>query len=41
MLPGAILAPLEQDEELGRAIAQLRARGEIVMTALPGHEGSW
>ncbi len=38
---GAILAPLQGDVELAGAVAALRAAGEIVMTALPGHEGTW
>jgi len=37
----AILAPAESDPELERLAAELRARGEIVMTALPGHDGNW
>ena len=37
----AILAPAEADPELERLAAELRARGEIVMTALPGHDGNW
>jgi ATP phosphoribosyltransferase regulatory subunit len=37
----AILAPVEADPELERLAAELRARGEIVMTALPGHDGNW
>lgn len=39
---GAILAPSEQaDGALADIINQLRAQGEVVMTALPGHDGSW
>ncbi len=38
---GAILAPPEGDASLQDAIAALRAAGEIVMLALPGHAGSW
>ncbi len=38
---GAVLAPAEDDAALAEAIAQLRAGGEIVMTGLPGHEGTW
>ena len=38
---GAILAPWPQDEALHTEIEKLRARGETVMTALPGHEGTW
>jgi ATP phosphoribosyltransferase regulatory subunit len=36
-----ILAPCVEDAELGREVAALRARGEIVVTALPGHDGTW
>ncbi|MBD5805209.1 ATP phosphoribosyltransferase regulatory subunit [Azoarcus sp. Aa7] len=39
--PGAILAPALADEALLATVAQLRAQGEVVMTALPGHDGSW
>ena len=39
--PQAILAPSGADKELREAVAGLRARGEIVIEALPGHEGSW
>lgn len=39
--PGAILAPADGDAALDAVIAQLRSRGEIVMTELPGHDGSW
>ncbi|BAL23155.1 ATP phosphoribosyltransferase regulatory subunit [Azoarcus sp. KH32C] len=38
---GAILAPAGGDAELAGVVANLRAVGEVVMTALPGHEGSW
>jgi len=38
---GAILAPASDDGELRNVVAGLRAQGEIVMTALPGHDGSW
>ncbi|WP_332673740.1 ATP phosphoribosyltransferase regulatory subunit [Aromatoleum sp.] len=39
---GAILAPLAgADGALPDVINQLRAQGEVVMTALPGHDGSW
>ncbi|THF59237.1 ATP phosphoribosyltransferase regulatory subunit [Pseudothauera rhizosphaerae] len=41
---GAILAPAADegnDGALAAEVAALRARGEIVMTALPGHEGTW
>ncbi len=39
--PGAILAPAEDDAALAEAVARLRQQGEIVMTALPGHDGCW
>ena len=38
---GAILAPADVDSALSDVVNQLRARGEVVMTALPGHDGSW
>ena len=38
---GAILAPWPEDEALRTEIARLRAAGEIVITALPGHDGTW
>lgn len=38
---GAVLAPAVADAALAENVAALRAAGEIVMTALPGHEGSW
>lgn len=38
---GAILAPAGDDAALAATVAALRAAGEIVMTALPGHEGTW
>lgn len=41
MQAGAILAPAGGDADLRDVIAQLRALGEVVMTALPGHDGSW
>jgi len=37
----AILAPAEADAELESLVAGLRAQGEIVMTALSGHDGYW
>lgn len=40
-VPGAILAPWPQDADLQDAVARLRAAGEIVVAALPGHEGTW
>ncbi|NMG14331.1 ATP phosphoribosyltransferase regulatory subunit [Aromatoleum bremense] len=39
--PGAILAPADGDAALAAVVAQLRSRGEVVMTELPGHDGSW
>jgi ATP phosphoribosyltransferase regulatory subunit len=38
---GAILAPWPESEDLWAEIARLRAAGEIVITTLPGHEGTW
>ena len=38
---GAVLAPLDADAALAEEVAVLRARGEIVVTALPGHHGTW
>jgi ATP phosphoribosyltransferase regulatory subunit len=40
-MTSAILAPLEGDAALAEEVGALRARGEIVMNALPGHEGTW
>lgn len=40
-MPGAILAPVSDDVALQQEVARLRARGETVVTALPGHEGTW
>lgn len=37
----AVLAPPGGDAALREAIADLRARGEVVIEALPGHEGTW
>jgi ATP phosphoribosyltransferase regulatory subunit len=37
-LPGAVLAPWSDDPQLAQAVAQLRAAGQIVVRALPGHE---
>ncbi|MEW5889628.1 MAG: ATP phosphoribosyltransferase regulatory subunit [Pseudomonadota bacterium] len=39
--PGAILAPWDEDADLRAAIEALRAQGEVVVEALPGHEGNW
>lgn len=38
---GAILAPWPEDAELHVEIERLRSRGETVVLALPGHEGTW
>ena len=39
---GKILAPAAlQDQELQRAVRALRAAGECVVDALPGHDGEW
>ena len=38
---GAILAPWPEDAALHAAVERLRAAGETVMFALPGHEGTW
>ncbi len=38
---GAILAPSGDDKQLQAAVKRLREQGEIVMHALPGHEGTW
>jgi len=38
---GAILAPWPQDAALHGEVGRLRAAGETVMFALPGHDGSW
>ncbi|PKO83042.1 MAG: ATP phosphoribosyltransferase regulatory subunit [Betaproteobacteria bacterium HGW-Betaproteobacteria-11] len=38
---GAVLAPWPVDALLQAEIARLRAMGERVMVALPGHEGQW
>jgi ATP phosphoribosyltransferase regulatory subunit len=40
-LVGAILAPSESNPALKAEIVKLRAAGEIVVDALPGHEGTW
>lgn len=40
-LAGAILAPSGNDPVLEAEIARLRDAGEIVVDALPGHEGTW
>lgn len=38
---GAVLAPLVADEGLHERIAALRNGGEVVVMALPGHQGTW
>lgn len=38
---GAILAPWPEDDALHAEAERLRAAGERVVLALPGHEGSW
>jgi ATP phosphoribosyltransferase regulatory subunit len=40
-MAGAVLAPPGDDAALAVEVAALRARGEIVLSALPGHEGTW
>ncbi|MCC6657865.1 MAG: ATP phosphoribosyltransferase regulatory subunit [Rhodocyclaceae bacterium] len=37
----AILAPAGAEAALSEAVAALRAAGEVVIEALPGHEGTW
>lgn len=39
--PGAILAPWPEDDELRTEVERLRDRGETVVLAMPGHEGTW
>jgi ATP phosphoribosyltransferase regulatory subunit len=38
---GAILAPTVSDAALEQRVSELRAAGERVIAALPGHEGHW
>jgi ATP phosphoribosyltransferase regulatory subunit len=38
---GAILAPWPEDKELHAEVERLRSAGEVVVLALPGHEGTW
>lgn len=38
---GAILAPWPEDDTLHAEAMRLRAQGEHVVLALPGHEGTW
>ena len=35
------MAPAGKENGLHEAITDLRARGEVVVEALPGHEGTW
>lgn len=37
----AILAPSAEGEAMRAIVADLRAKGEIVIEALPGHDGTW
>ena len=39
--PQAILAPSGDGNSLREIVAGLRAQGEVVIEALPGHEGTW
>lgn len=39
--PGAILAPYGELPGLAEAVQALREQGEIVVIALPGHDGHW
>ncbi len=39
--PRAILAPSGGGNGLRKIVADLRSKGEIVIEALPGHEGTW
>jgi ATP phosphoribosyltransferase regulatory subunit len=41
IVKGAILAPWPDDDSLHAEAARLRASGERVVLALPGHEGTW
>lgn len=41
VLPRAILAPAGGDSDLRKVVADLRAEGNVVIEALPGHEGTW
>jgi ATP phosphoribosyltransferase regulatory subunit len=41
MACGAILAPWPEDRELHSEVERLRDRGETVVLALPGHDGTW
>ena len=38
---GAIAAPWPEDDALHAEAERLRAQGERVVLALPGHEGTW
>ena len=37
----SIQSVTDGDAALAEEVAMLRARGEIVVTALPGHDGTW
>ncbi len=39
--PRAILAPSGEGNGLRESVAGLRAKGEIIIEALPGHDGTW
>ena len=41
MARGAILAPWPEDDALQAEALRLRAQGERVVLALPGHKGTW
>jgi ATP phosphoribosyltransferase regulatory subunit len=38
---GAILAPWPEDDAMHAEAMRLRAQGERVVLALPGHDGTW
>ncbi len=40
-VPRAILAPSEEEKGLRELVTDLRAKGEVVIEALPGHDGTW
>lgn len=41
VIAGGVLAPSAPDPALQKEIAALREQGEIVVTVLPGHDGTW
>ena len=41
LMPQTILAPTGADRSLRETVASLRSKGEVVIDALPGHEGTW